>query len=73
MATERSKNNVTNLGKGVRRAAGAAATQAEEALREADERLDALADPVAPERRYSFQALVAAGLAGFALGRLLSR
>lgn len=30
-------------------------------------------DPVWPERKYSFNALVAVGVAGFVMGRLLSR
>ncbi|MBS7538632.1 hypothetical protein [Ancylobacter lacus] len=53
-------------------AARSTASVADRAMNEADERLDALEDEATGERRYSFHTLVAAGLAGYVVGRLFS-
>ncbi len=53
-------------------AARSTASVADRAMNEADERLEALADEAPAERRYSFHTLVAAGLAGYVVGRLFS-
>jgi len=67
---ESSKDNITNLGKSGREAA----RNAEDAVRSAGEGVQNLAEDIAaelaPERRYSFHALIAAGLIGFVVGRM---
>ncbi len=67
---ERSKDNITNLGKPGRETV----RSAEDAVRSVGDEVqnlaeDAVAD-LAPERRYSFHALIAAGLIGFVVGRM---
>jgi hypothetical protein len=75
MATE-PKTNITDLGTG--KPASRAAKTVENTIKEdlaasAEAELDQFADSVLPERKYSLNALIAAGVVGFVLGRLFSR
>jgi hypothetical protein len=75
MASE-PKANVTNLGTG--KPAGRAAKTVESVVKDdlaasAEAELEQFADQTLPERKYSLNALIAAGLIGFVLGRLFSR
>lgn len=76
MASEPNSTNVTDLPSGksaARDAARAVGDAVDEAASTAEAELDALADAVLPERRYSLNTLIAAGIAGFVLGRLFAR
>lgn len=70
MALEPSKDNVTGIGRKAARETGKAV---DEAAAVTDAQIDAAMEDVLPERRYSFHALVAVGLAGFVLGRIFGR
>jgi hypothetical protein len=75
MASE-SKTNVTDLGTG--KPASRAAKTVENVVKDdlaasAEAKLDEFADAALPERKYSLNALIAAGIAGFVLGRLFGR
>ncbi|MCK0196842.1 hypothetical protein MWN34_07940 [Ancylobacter sp. 6x-1] len=68
--------NVTDLGRKAKQDGedliDSASRAADRMADKADDALDDLADEMQPERRYSFHALVAAGLAGYVVGRLFS-
>lgn len=68
--------NVTDLGAG--KPASRATKTVEDIAKEdlaasAEAELDRMADDAMPERKYSLNALIAAGVVGFVLGRLFSR
>ncbi len=65
--------SASGAAKQVRATASRAAGVVDDAISAAEDGLDSLTPAGLPERKYSFNALLAAGVAGYFIGRVLSR